>query len=248
MPYFNHNGVRLAYSDEGQGPAILLSHGFGLTRRMWRRQVDHLKGRYRIITWDFRGHGESDYPPDPDQYSEAHSIADMAALLDHLGVARAVVGGLSLGGYTSLSFYAAHPDRCAALLIIDCGPGYRKDAARADWNARAVARAEKFERDGLNGVQAADEHRDATGLAHAARGMLTQSDDRVMQVLPRIAVPSLIIVGENDAPFLGASDYMAKKIPNATKAVIPNAGHVANLDQPDAFNAALDAFLEQLVL
>lgn len=246
MPYLDRNGVRLAYSAEGTGPAILLSHGFGLTRRMWQGQVEHLKDRYRVITWDFRGHGESDYPSDPDLYSMEHSIADMTALLDHLGVEKAIVGGLSLGGYTSLSFYAAHPERCAALLIIDCGPGFRKDDARADWNARAMTRAEKFERDGLNGVQAADEHRDATGLAHAARGMLTQTDDGVMRLLPEIAVPSLVIVGENDAPFIGASDYMAKKIPNAVKVVIPNAGHVSNLDQPAAFNAALDNFLATL--
>jgi pimeloyl-ACP methyl ester carboxylesterase len=246
MPHLDRNGVRLAYSVQGSGPAILLSHGFGLTRRMWQGQAEHLQDRYTVITWDLRGHGESDYPTDADLYSEEHSVADMAALLDHLGIEKAIVGGLSLGGYTSLSFYAAHPERCAALLIIDCGPGYRKDDARAEWNARAEARAAKFERDGLNGVQAAAEHRDATGLAHAARGMLTQSDDRVMRVLPQIAVPSLIIVGENDAPFIGASDYMAKKIPNAVKRVIPGAGHVANLDQPEAFNAALDEFLDRL--
>lgn len=246
MPFLTRNGVRLAYSVEGNGPAILLSHGFGLTRRMWQGQVDHLKDRYQVITWDFRGHGESDYPNDPDLYSMEQSIADVTALMDHLGVEKAIVGGLSLGGYTSLSFYAAHPERCAALLIIDCGPGFRKDDARADWNARAMTRAEKFERDGLNGVQAADEHRDATGLAHAARGMLTQTDDQVMRILPEIGVPSLVIVGENDAPFIGASDYMAKKIPNAVKAVIPNAGHVSNLDQPAAFNAALDNFLATL--
>lgn len=246
MPSFTHNGVRLAYSVQGKGPTLLLSHGFGLTRRMWDAQVTHLQDRYRVITWDFRGHGESDYPSDPAQYSEDHSVADMAALLDEVGADKTIVGGLSLGGYTSLSFYATHPDRCSALLIIDCGPGYRKDDARADWNARAAARGDRFERDGLAGNQAADQHRDATGLAHAARGMLAQSDDRVMRVLPDIAVPSLIIVGENDTPFLGASDYMAKKIPNATKTMIPNAGHVANLDQPAVFNTALDGFLATL--
>lgn len=246
MPYLDRNGVRIAYSVTGNGPAILLSHGFSLTRRMWAAQAAHLQDRYTVITWDFRGHGDSDYPDDPDLYSEDHSVADMAALLDHLGVDKAIVGGLSLGGYTSLSFYAAHPERCAALLIIDCGPGYRKDDARDDWNARAEARAVKFEQEGLDGLQAAGEHRNATGLAHAARGMLAQSDDRVMRVLPEIAVPSLVIVGANDAPFLAASDYMAKKIPGAVKSVIPNAGHVANLDQPAAFNAALDAFLATL--
>jgi pimeloyl-ACP methyl ester carboxylesterase len=246
MPNLLRNGVCISYCIAGSGPTLLLSHGFGLSKQMWEGQVRHLKDRFRVVTWDFRGHGESDYPSDPSLYSEDHSVADMAALLDEVGAEKAIVGGLSLGGYTSLSFYSTHPNRCAALLIIDCGPGYRKDDARADWNARAIGRAEKFDRDGLAGLQAANQHRNATGLAHAARGMLTQSDDRVMRVLPDIAVPSLIVVGENDTPFLGASDYMAKKIPGAVRSVIPNAGHVANLDNPQAFNAALDVFLNAL--
>ena len=91
-------------------------------------------------------------------------------------------------------------------------------------------------------------HRNAIGLAKAARGMLTQHDDRVIASLPDIKVPSLVVVGADDAPFIAASDYMAAKIPGAKKSVIANAGHASNIDQPEAFNAAVLGFLGELKL
>ena len=199
-----------------------------------------------------RGHGRSDYPADAGAYSEALTIADIAALLDAIGTERAIVGGLSLGGYMSLAFYRAHPERVRALLIIDTGPGFRKDDARDAWNKRALDTAERFEREGLAMLKSASHeramvsHRDASGLARAARGMLTQRDARVMGVLPEIKVPALIVVGADDAPFLAASDYMAAKIPGARKVVIPAAGHAVNIDQPQAFIDAVLPFLDGL--
>ena len=199
-----------------------------------------------------RGHGRSDYPGDAGAYSEALTIADIAALLDAIGTERAIVGGLSLGGYMSLAFYRAHPERVRALLIIDTGPGFRKDDARDAWNKRALDTAERFEREGLAMLKSASHeramvsHRDASGLARAARGMLTQRDARVMGVLPEIKVPALIVVGADDAPFLAASDYMAAKIPGARKVVIPAAGHAVNIDQPQAFIDAVLPFLDGL--
>jgi len=89
-------------------------------------------------------------------------------------------------------------------------------------------------------------HRDASGLVRAARGMLTQRDARVIEILPEIKVPALIVVGADDAPFLAASDYMAAKIPGARKAVIPAAGHAVNIDQPQAFIDAVLPFLDGL--
>jgi pimeloyl-ACP methyl ester carboxylesterase len=89
-------------------------------------------------------------------------------------------------------------------------------------------------------------HRTADGLARAARGMLAQKDSRVINSLPAIVVPTLIVVGANDTPFLAATDYMAAKIPGAKKVIIPDAGHSANLDQPHIFNAAVVDFLARL--
>ena len=193
-----------------------------------------------------RGHGASSYPPTPSDYSEDLAVGDMAALLDTVGADTAIVGGLSLGGYLSLSFYAAHPERCRALMLFDTGPGFRRDDAREQWNARCRSQGDRLEADGLRETRYPGTHRNAIGLAHAARGMMTQSDDRVMRILPEIKVPVLIVLGADDTPFLGAADYMERKIPNATKVVIPNAGHVSNIDQPAAFNAAVQDFLAML--
>jgi pimeloyl-ACP methyl ester carboxylesterase len=252
MPKIDRNGVKIYYELHGDGPPLLLTHGYSSTSAMWQGQVEALARRYKLALWDMRGHGQSDYPEDPAAYSEALTVGDMAALLDEIGAKSAIVGGLSLGGYMSLAFYRAYPERVEALLIIDTGPGFKKDEAREAWNKRALDTAERFEREGLGVLKSASRerstvsHRDATGLARAARGMLTQRDARVIELLPDIKVPSLIVVGADDTPFLAASDYMAGKIPGAKKVVIPSAGHAVNIDQPQAFIDAVLPFLGSL--
>ena len=250
MATLNRDGVNLYYEVHGEGPALLLTHGYSATAQMWRGQIDAFSNHHQLILWDMRSHGASDYPDDPAAYSESATVADMAALLDAVGAETAIVGGLSLGGYMSLAFHRAHPERVRALLIIDTGPGYRNDEAREGWNRYALQTGERYESEGLGRLAAGSvemrtsTHRSAEGLARAARGMLTQKDARVMSSLPTVAVPSLVVVGANDTPFLAASDYMAAKIPGARKVVIANAGHAANIDQPQAFNAAVLDFLE----
>jgi pimeloyl-ACP methyl ester carboxylesterase len=252
MAKINRNGVNIYYEVHGDGPPLLLTHGYSSTSAMWQGQIDALSSRYKLLLWDMRGHGQSDYPEDPAAYSEALTVGDMAALLDEVGANSAIVGGLSLGGYMSLAFYRAYPERTEALLIIDTGPGFKKDEAREAWNKRALDTADRFQREGLGVLASASRerstvsHRDATGLARAARGMLTQRDARVIELLPGIEVPSLIVVGADDAPFLAASDYMAAKIPGAKKVVIPSAGHAVNIDQPQAFIDAVLPFLDSL--
>jgi len=251
MPELDRGGVRIQYESHGSGPAVLLSHGYSASSRMWDAQVAALKDRWQVITWDMRGHGRSDYPEDLREYTPEHTVADMAGILSHVGVARAVIGGLSLGGVMSLEFHRAHPEMTAALMLFDTGPGFRRSEARDEWNARSLGRAEELEARGLAALGRSDEtrrgeHRSADGLARAARGMLTQRDDRLIRSLPTIAVPTLVLVGSEDTPFLAATDYMAAKIAGATKVVIPNAGHAANLHQPLLFNQAMVAFLEGL--
>jgi len=250
MPKIDRDGVKIHYEVHGSGPPVLLTHGYSVTSEMWKGQVEVLSRNHTLVLWDLRGHGQSDYPDDDAAYGEAETIGDMAALLDHVGAKRAVIGGLSLGGYMSLAFYRAHPKRTSALLIIDTGPGFKKDEAREAWNKRARETAARFDREGLAALSSASRgsatHRDATGLARAARGMLAQRDARVIEVLPEIKVPSLVVVGADDAPFIAASDYMAAKIPGAKKAVIPAAGHMSNIDQPQAFAEAVLSFLDGL--
>ncbi len=254
MPRVTLNGIGIEYQDGGSGPPVFLTHGYSATGRMWDGQRAALGERYRVVSWDMRGQGATESPDEPALYSHDQTVADMRGLLGHLGVDRAVVGGLSLGGTMSLAFYLAHPEMVRALVICDSGPGFRKAEARADWNKRAHERAADLEDRGLAALsgrsaeqrEAIRHHQSAQGLAHAARGMLTQQDARLIDALPDVRVPTLVIVGDKDTPFIAASEYMAKKIPGARLAVIADAGHSSNLDQPDAFNRELQSFLDSL--
>jgi pimeloyl-ACP methyl ester carboxylesterase len=251
MATLDRNGVKLHYEVHGSGPAILLSHGYSSTCEMWTGQIASLSRDHTLILWDMRGHGRSDSPDDPSLYSEEATVADMAAILDAVGAGQAVIGGLSLGGYMSLAFHLKHPGRVRALLIVDTGPGFKNDEARADWNRYAHKSADRFEREGFGSLKSQSReralatHRSPKGLALAGRGMLTQRDAGVINSLPGITVPSLVIVGANDTGFLKAADYMVAKIPGASKLVIADAGHAANIDQPEIFNATVLEFLEK---
>jgi pimeloyl-ACP methyl ester carboxylesterase len=248
------NGIEIDYRDTGRGRPVLLTHGHLSSRIAWDGQHAALAERYRVISWDLRGHGQTEAGDDPAQYSLEHTVGDVRALLGHLGIERGVIGGLSLGGYVSLAFALAHPEMVEALVICDSGPGYRNDAARAQWNERAFARAAELEAKGLDILagrsrevrEARGRHRSARALAHATRGILAQQGPTVIDGLPSIRVPTLVIVGDQDTPFVGPCEYMAKKIPGARLEVIAGAGHSSNLDQPEAFNRVLGDFLDSL--
>jgi len=251
VPYIDRDGVRIYYEDEGRGPALLLTHGYSATLSMWDPQVSALANRYRVLRWDMRGHGASDSPDDPDAYTHTATVGDMAAVLDAAGVDRAVIGGLSLGGFLSLEFHLAHPGRVRALVLCDTGPGYKKDDARESWNRYAESFARKYEENGLDALGSSAEvraarHRSAAGLARAACGILVQRDARVIESLPAIRVPTLLVVGSEDKPFLAGMRYMADKIAGSVHAIIDGAGHAPNLEKPVEFNAVLARFLDGL--
>jgi pimeloyl-ACP methyl ester carboxylesterase len=249
----DRDGVGVHYQVVGPVGAtpVLLTHGFSSSSRMWEPNLAALASDRQVITWDIRGHGLSDSPADQVLYSEASSVEDMKAVLDAAGADRAVVGGLSLGGYLSLAFHLAHRDRVAALMLFDTGPGYRRDGARDEWNQRVERTASAFETRGLDALSDSPEvagttGRDPAGLARAARGIMAQHDSRVIDSLATIALPTLVVVGARDTPFLAAADYMAGKIPGAVRVVIDGAGHASNIDRPEAFNQAVLEFLEAL--
>ena len=247
------DGVTLAFevhNPKSPGVPLLLTHGFGATAGMWDPNVNALSIDRPVIVWDQRGHGSSSAPDDMDRYSEQNSVADMAAILDAAGADRAVVGGMSLGGYLSLAFHLVHPQRVAALVLVDTGPGYRNDEARDKWNAWVERRAQELER-GQTSADASPElaqavHLHPEGLPRAARGVMAQKDARVITSLNSITVPTVVIVGAEDTDFLAGADYMHRRVANSRKVVIDNAGHAANMDQPAAFNAAVRELLEQL--
>lgn len=251
MPLVKLNGININYEEHGSptGAAILLTHAYAATLQMWEPQFEAWRD-YRVIAWDMRGHGGTDSPPSQDDYTEKLTVEDMAALLRHLGIKKAVVGGLSLGGYISLEFQLAHPEMVQALVLCNTGPGYRKDDARAGWNDFSIKYAMRFEERGLEGFGRGIEidktrefQRSASGLAFAGRGILTQRDASVMDNIERIDVPTLVVWGADDARYQSGIDYLASKIPGARKVVIEDAGHAVNLYQPEKFNEAVLTFL-----
>lgn len=255
MAYLERDGgIRLYYRDSGgDGPPILLTHGFGASTGSWEPQVAALADRYRLIRWDMRGHGRSECADDLGLFSQDGTVADMAALLDHLDIESAVIAGHSLGGFMSLRFHCQHRGRVRALVLQGCGPGYRSADARATWNERAENRARELDEGGLaelggGSEVAVSEQGTATGLALAARGILSQVDASVIDSLPGIAVPTLIIIGEGDSHYLTGSDYMAARIPGAVHVRVPDAGHGVNIDQPEIVNRAMAQFLAELTL
>jgi pimeloyl-ACP methyl ester carboxylesterase len=228
---------------------LLLTHGFASSSHAWAPVVDAFAPTRRCITWDVRGHGKADYPDDPAAYSIPLTVAEMLGILDAEQVERAVLVGHSMGGYLSLEFHKAHPERVQALVLVGTGPGFRKDEARAGWNEVCETYASIFATKGFAGLRPSAEldgsvHRGVDGLIHAARGILRQHDAGVIDSLPSIAVPTLIVVGENDKPFLAGSDYMAAKIPGARKVVVAGAPHAPMLTDADFFNAELAKFLD----
>lgn len=240
---------------DGSGATtMLMTHGYAASSHMFAANAAVIAQRHRVVSWDVRGHGGSDAPTDPTSYSADLTVADMLAVLDRVGADRAVLAGHSLGGFLSLRFHLAHPDRVQGLVLIDTGPGYRNTEARGGWNTMANGFAAALEQRGFAGHAGGAEfdpsvHRHGPhGLALAARGILTQHDAAVIESLPTIAVPTLIIVGSGDEPFLTGSHYMASKIPDAELVVIDGAGHAPNVSHPTEFDAVVVSFLDRVGL
>jgi pimeloyl-ACP methyl ester carboxylesterase len=256
VPKAKVNGIELYYEVHGQGYPVVFLHGFSASHVMWQPQVPALSREYQFIIYDARGHGQTDSPPSVDQYSADIAVEDLFQLLGHLGIKKAVVGGLSMGGYESLRFYLTHPDMVAALIVMDTGPGYRNPEHRDEWNRGREELAQQLETKGIEALAATatESRRDVVlnhnpiGLAHMSRKVVAQHDSWVIENLDKVTVPTLVLVGENDEAFLRAAEYMARKITGAGHIVVPKAGHAANIDNTEFFNKALLDFLGKLNL
>jgi pimeloyl-ACP methyl ester carboxylesterase len=252
MAVLRRPDTTVAYEVTGEGPALLLTPGFGATQRMWAPNLPALSADHRVVTWDVRGHGASGSPEDPAGYRPSAALGDMVALLDHLGIERVTPAGHSLGGFLSLELALAHPERIDRLVLVDTGPGYRRDDSRAGWNRLAERFATNVEARGVAGLGASDElgaadHSDPQGLILAARHLLTQHDGHVIEGLATIVAPTLVIVGGDDTNFLAGSAYMAAKIPGARLVTIAGAGHTPNLTHRAEFEREVLAFLREPV-
>ena len=256
MPILHANGIDLYYESHGAGPAVVLLHGFGDSGTLWDAQVAAFRDRYQVITLDMRGHARSDAPADLGLYTQDQVVEDVRAVMDAVGVERAVVGGHSLGGYTSLRFYQRYPARVRGLILSDTGPGYRKMRGAAGWTSNNERLAAKLEARwpeadfdaraagvGRHGGDAPIRHT-AHGLASVYRGVMRMPP---MVECGEVKALAIVLVGEEDTPFRGPSEYMVAKLPDARgPVVVPGASHWSNFDGPDAWNAAVGEFLAGL--
>jgi pimeloyl-ACP methyl ester carboxylesterase len=257
------NGINLAYTDEGRGVPVVLLHAFPQDRTMWDLQVEALSTSHRIIAPDFRGFGESDAPDGP--YALEQYADDVKSLLDHLVLQQVVFVGLSMGGYTIFAFCRKYPERVKALVLADTRAGADTEEGKAGRLAMAKTAQEngagpiadtmlpkllspvalRTKPELVREVRRRIERTRPSGIAGAQMAMAGRPDS--VPLLAQIACPTLIITGELDGPTPPAEGaLMAEHIRGARLEIISQAGHLSNLEQPDAFNRALLDFLKEI--
>lgn len=255
--------VQIAYDDVGVGPAVVLIHGYPFNRSLWTEQTEALTSRFRVVTPDLRGFGESDASEGP--VTMNRMAQDVAMLMDQLGIQQAVIGGLSMGGYVALAFVKQFPSRVKALVLADT----RAQSDTEEAKQTRFQHAEKALSEGMAGIadamlaklltpdtvskrpEVVKRVRDMMlktkpqGAASALLGMAEREDHS--EFISTIRVPAMILVGREDAITpVADSEKMQSKIATSRLVVIENAGHVSNLEQTEQFNFALLRFLDRV--
>ena len=254
------SAVPLSYRETGAGRPVVLVHAIGCDHRMWDSLARSLSSSHRVIAVDARGHGASPVPPRP--YALEDLADDVVALLDRLGIDRADCVGLSMGGMVGQALALRHPSRLGRL-VIACSTSSYGPEGPANWQARIQA----VERGGLEAIRdmvSARYFSDAFRAAHpdvvkvvmdhfvkTPREGYLGCCDAIARLdyakdLARIAAPTLVIAGELDAGTPPAmSEAIARGIPGARLTVLPGAAHLAAVEAPERFDAAVGAFLRQ---
>jgi 3-oxoadipate enol-lactonase len=260
------NGISIAWDDCGSGPVVCLIHGFPLNRRMWSPQINALVASgYRVITPDLRGFGDSDLPEGP--YSMDLFADDLVALLDHLGIRRAVFGGMSMGGYVLLNVLERYPETVAAACFIVTRSGADDEAGKESRRKMAndvVESGSHLVADIFSGILFAEgtaktkpqlclevygwmEGNEARGLAGALLAMASRKDYTAL--LGSFRLPCLVIGADEDKAVAREQIHiLAAGLPHHELCMVPEAGHLVNLEQADAFNNSLLEFLGGLSL
>jgi pimeloyl-ACP methyl ester carboxylesterase len=256
--------IMVGYDDVGQGDALVLVHGHPFDRSMWRPQVEHaVAAGWRVIAPDLRGYGETTVVPGATRLETF--AADVAALLDHLGVDRFVLAGLSMGGQIAMDIVRQFPDRVRGLVLADTSPRPETAAGKVERNRVAdrlltegmAGHAEELLPRMVAAVTVAErpvvaDHvltmmrgAPAAGAAAALRGRAERPDYR--PVLAALTVPCLVVVGTDDF-FTPVDEARAMHglVPGAELAIIGDTGHLPNLERPAAFDDALDGLLARV--
>lgn len=258
------NGFEMAYTDAGRGTPLLLVHGYPLNRQMWQPQIDELKSYARLLAPDLRGHGDSQVVPEP--YSMDLFADDLAAFLDALHVEEPIVlCGLSMGGYIAFAFFRKCAHRLRALILVATrsipdSPEARqgREAAALLARQRGIAviaegmaprllspQTLKAKPELMERVRKIMLHNSLEGVLGDLAGLKERSDST--PTLAQINLPTLVIAGADDQLIpLEETEAMHRAIAQSQMIVIPDAGHLPNLEQPQIFNAAVRDFLIQL--
>ena len=263
------DGVRLHVEVHGAGLPVVFSCGYSTTRENFRPLVEPLAAAgFRVVLWDYRGHGDSDAPHDANAYSFDRVLDDLARVLDATAYGvHAVLAGFSFGGALSLHFALRRPERVRALVLLDTGPGFKNPDAQKAWIAQIERIAVNLETKGLESFVTSRAAATAIGrrpelpaAQHAARAIAAMQPHGValfgrrvagpvpacIDELAQVAAPALVVIGAEDEAYLRAADVMTSRIPRATKVVIPGAGHVTTIEEPEAVTAAILDFLRSL--
>jgi pimeloyl-ACP methyl ester carboxylesterase len=266
MPTARVNGVELYYEETGEGFPLVWCHEFGGDHRSWEPQVRYFARRHRVVTWNYRGFPPSSVPEDEAAYSVEILVEDLRGLLRHLGIPRAHVGGLSMGGGVALNFGITHPEMAASLIVAAAGSGTvdrERFLREAEQQVQAYlagggpAKAEHFA--GLatrRGFADKDPRGWAEFLAHAREhsGLGSALMIRGVQIkrktifelepeLRRLPMPVLVVVGDQDEPCLEPGLFMKRHIPHAGLLMLPMTGHTSNIEEPGLFNLCVAEFL-----
>ena len=262
------DGVTLHTEEAGQGEPLVFIHEFAGDHRSWESQVRFFSAAYRCVSYAARGYPPSGVPTDPAAYSQARAVADTIAVLDGLGIDRAHLVGLSMGGFTALHMVMSHPDRVLSAVVAGAGYGAqpeRADAFRTESMLTAAAfaaegAAKVAERYAVGPARVQFQNKNPRGWAEFAAALAEHSDlgsaltMRGVQAarpslyaltdeLAKVRVPVLVMVGDEDEGCLEPALMLKRTIPTAGLAVLPRTGHTANLEEPDVFNHAVDRFL-----
>ncbi len=265
------DGVGLYYEETGSGEPVVFVHEFAGDHRSWEPQVCYFSRRYRCITFDARGWPPSEVPPDVASYSQRRACDDILSVLDGLGITKAHIVGLSMGGFATLHFGLNHAGRALSLLIAGCGYGAER-GERDKFRGEADVIAGKLRKEGmaafaksyaLGPTRVQYQNKDPRGwqefanqlAEHSAEGA-ANTQQGIQKERPSIfdleagmrgiTVPTLIVTGDEDWPCLIPNVFMKKAIPSSALVVLPNTGHACNLEEPALFNAAMEQFLAQV--
>lgn len=266
MPSIARDSRTISFTDSGgSGTPVLLLHAFPLNSKQWEGQIESLSERFRFIAPDLQGFGGSTAPDDESVYSMDSYADDAAAILDELGLGDVVLTGLSMGGYIALAFLRRHRERVSALVLADTkAEADPPEAKEKRTNQQAQVRADGTAGliEGLSGALLGEPtHAKKPDVVEATTKLMAENPPagfigalEAMKNRPdstgdlgSITVPTLIIVGENDGVTpVAASEALNQGVSGSKLVVIPEAGHLSNLEAPEAFNGALAEFLGTL--